>query len=87
MEHELTPRQIEMARHALGLDGRRKVSYRNRYVTGLGSADHALCAACARLVAEAVRVAYAFGRRCPSAYLGRDGRWHRIASHSYPEEP
>jgi hypothetical protein len=27
----LTPRERELARHALGLDGRRKRSYRNRY--------------------------------------------------------
>lgn len=32
----MTPRQIELARHALGLDGRRKVSYRNHFVTGPG---------------------------------------------------
>ena len=27
----MTPSQIGLARHALGLDGRRKQSYRNRY--------------------------------------------------------
>jgi hypothetical protein len=37
---EMTPKQTEMAWHALGLDGRRKVSYRNRYVTGPGSGNH-----------------------------------------------
>lgn len=37
---EMTPKQTDMARHALGLDGRRNVSYRNRYVTGPGSGDH-----------------------------------------------
>ena len=37
---EMTPKRTEMARHALGLDGRRKVSYRDRYVTGPGAEDH-----------------------------------------------
>lgn len=32
--------KIGLARHALGLDGRRAVSYRNRYVTGPGAADY-----------------------------------------------
>lgn len=32
----MTPRQIELARHALGLDGKRKMSYRNHFVTGPG---------------------------------------------------
>lgn len=35
-------RQIDLSRHALGLDGRRKRSYRNRYVTGPGNDDHAV---------------------------------------------
>ncbi len=35
----LTPRQIELARHALGLDGRRKQSYRNRFFAGSGHDD------------------------------------------------
>jgi hypothetical protein len=30
----MTPRQRELARHALGLDGRRSQSYRNRFVAG-----------------------------------------------------
>jgi hypothetical protein len=33
----MTPSQRKMARHALGLDGERKRSYRNRYVAGLGT--------------------------------------------------
>lgn len=39
----LTEKQIKMARHALGLDGRRRVSYRNHFVTGPGPGnnDHA----------------------------------------------
>ncbi|PXW75938.1 hypothetical protein C7451_106102 [Blastomonas natatoria] len=36
----MTSEQIELARHALGLDGQRKRSYRNRYVTGPGGSDH-----------------------------------------------
>lgn len=38
----MTEKQIDLARHALGLDGRRKVTYRNHYVTGPGpgSDDH-----------------------------------------------
>ena len=37
----MTPRQIELARHALGLDGRRVVSYRNRFIAGRDHADFA----------------------------------------------
>lgn len=33
----LTERQRDLARHALGLDGRHKQSYRNHYATGPGS--------------------------------------------------
>ncbi|MDG4905965.1 hypothetical protein P9228_05825 [Mesorhizobium sp. WSM4898] len=33
----MTPVQRDLARHALGLDGRRKESYRNYFVTGEGS--------------------------------------------------
>ncbi|TGQ19150.1 MAG: hypothetical protein E5V67_22815 [Mesorhizobium sp.] len=36
----MTPVQRDLARHALGLDGRRKESYRNYFVTGEGSTDH-----------------------------------------------
>ncbi|MER8754131.1 hypothetical protein NKH69_00405 [Mesorhizobium sp. M0976] len=36
----MTPTQIELARHALGLDGRRRQSYRNHFVTGEGCHDH-----------------------------------------------
>lgn len=35
----MTPRQIELARHALGLDGRRRRSYRNRFWAGPGHDD------------------------------------------------
>lgn len=35
-------RQTELARHALGLDGRRTHSYRNCYVCGPGTSDHSL---------------------------------------------
>lgn len=37
----LSPRQKELARHALGLDGRRTQSYRNRIVAGPGHDDFA----------------------------------------------
>lgn len=37
----MTPAQIELARHALGLGNGRKVSYRNHYVTGPGGEDYA----------------------------------------------
>jgi len=40
MTTTLTPRERELARHALGLDGQRKRSYRNYYVVGTGD-DHA----------------------------------------------
>lgn len=36
----MTPEQIELARHALGLDGRKKVSYRNHFVTGPGPGNN-----------------------------------------------
>lgn len=36
----MTPHQIELARHALGLTGDRRMSYRNHYVVGPGNADH-----------------------------------------------
>lgn len=36
----MTPEQQELARHALGLDGRRGMSYRNRFVTGPGCTDY-----------------------------------------------
>lgn len=37
----MTPRQIELGRHALGLERRYKKSYRNRFfVAGLWHADH-----------------------------------------------
>lgn len=36
----LTPKQIELARHALGLSRTRHTSYRNHFVTGPGSSDY-----------------------------------------------
>lgn len=36
----MTPEQRRMARHALGLDGERVVSYRNRYCAAQESAAH-----------------------------------------------
>lgn len=36
----MTPSQIELARHALGLPNKRRTSYRNHFVTGPGSADY-----------------------------------------------
>jgi hypothetical protein len=35
----MTPKQIELARHALGLPNKRRCSYRNHFVTGPGSSD------------------------------------------------
>lgn len=32
----MNAKQIELARHAIGLDGQHKVSYRNHFVTGPG---------------------------------------------------
>lgn len=37
----MTPNQIELARHALGLDGRRSVSFRNHFVAGSGHLNYA----------------------------------------------
>ena len=36
----MTPLQIELARHALGLPNSRRTSYRNHFVTGEGCANH-----------------------------------------------
>jgi hypothetical protein len=36
----VTPEQIDLARHALGLGNGRRVSYRNYFVTGPGHSDH-----------------------------------------------
>lgn len=36
----MTPKQIELARHALGLDRRHTTSYRNRFVAGPGHDDY-----------------------------------------------
>ncbi len=36
----MTPRQRELARHALGLDGVRKAAYRNHFVAGPGHDDY-----------------------------------------------
>lgn len=36
----LTPRQIDLVRHAIGLDGRRPISYRNNFVAGPGHDDY-----------------------------------------------
>lgn len=37
----MNPRQIELARHALGLDGWGKRTYRNRYLVAPGASLHA----------------------------------------------
>ena len=37
----MTPEQIKLARHAIGLPNKRKTSYRNHFVTGEGSGDYA----------------------------------------------
>ena len=36
----MTPEQIELARHALGLPNKQRRSYRNRFVTGPGGTDY-----------------------------------------------
>lgn len=36
----MTPRQIELARHALGLPNRDRKSHRNRFIAGYGHADY-----------------------------------------------
>jgi len=45
MSIELTDTQRGLARHALGLDGSRRVSYRNHFVAGIGHDDYAHWAA------------------------------------------
>lgn len=40
IELAMTEDQRELARHALGLGGKSKVSYRNHFVTGPGASDH-----------------------------------------------
>ena len=37
----MTPRQIELARHALGLPNRNNKSFRNRFIAGLQHPDYA----------------------------------------------
>jgi hypothetical protein len=37
---EMTPRQIDLARHALGLPNKAGRSYRNRFVAGEGHTDY-----------------------------------------------
>lgn len=37
----MTPRQIELARHALGLPHHSRTSWRNHFVTGEGGVNHA----------------------------------------------
>jgi hypothetical protein len=37
----MTPEQVELARHALGLPNRRRQSYRNHFVAGEGHSDYA----------------------------------------------
>lgn len=36
----MTPEQIDLARHALGLPSRHNISYRNHFVTGPGGSDY-----------------------------------------------
>lgn len=36
----MKPEQIELARHALGLPNKRRMSYRNRFVAGPGHTDY-----------------------------------------------
>jgi len=36
----MTPRQIGLARHALGLPNKRKEPYRNHFVAGVGHTDY-----------------------------------------------
>ncbi len=36
----MTPEQKALARHAIGLPNKRKMTYRNHFVTGEGSLDH-----------------------------------------------
>ncbi len=49
----MTPHQIDLARHALGLNGRGRRSYRNHFVAGLGHTDYADWQA---MVAEGVAI-------------------------------
>jgi hypothetical protein len=37
----MTTRQIELARHAIGLPNKMRMSYRNSFVTGVGHDDYA----------------------------------------------
>lgn len=60
----LTKAQRELARHALGLTNGRTISYRNRFVTGGGCADH-------QEWMQMVRNGFA-GRRAGVAMFGGD---------------
>lgn len=61
---ELSPKQREMIRHAIGFDGRSKTTYRNHYVMGSGCGDH-------EEWMDLVRKGYAT-RREPSELSGGD---------------
>lgn len=37
---QLTARQLELARHALGLPNRKRKTFRNRFIIGPGTPDH-----------------------------------------------
>lgn len=42
MSDTLTPEQMKLARHALGLPNKQNTSYRNRFCTGKDCPDHAV---------------------------------------------
>lgn len=61
----MQPEQLDVARHALGLPNNKRMSYRNSFVTGEESSDHAIWMAL-------VQQGYARRFEKPKGYGGMD---------------
>lgn len=70
---KLTSRQRDLARHALGLNGQRKQSYRNRFVADPGHDDHPEWMKLCRKGAAGMRTAHAMLGRSDLFWLTRQG--------------
>lgn len=64
----MSPKQLELARHALGLPNERRQSYRNSFVTGEESSDHPTWM-------EMVEAGHAKRREKVKGYGGMDIFW------------
>ena len=91
---ELTPEQIKLARHALGIPNKRRKSYRNRFVIGAGCTDYeqwmAMVALGAAKRVDASRVPFGVG---DLFYLTMSGaraalkRGEMLCPEDFPKEP